>query len=68
MQVKIERTLNQTCGKWKVDVGHRMQAAIYAMLKTVVKGVVLPPGAQLIGCVGNCSKLFGNQTAFRASW
>jgi hypothetical protein len=51
-----------------VDVGRRTQAAIYAMLKTAVKGVVLPPGAQLIGCVGNCSKLFGNQTVFRASW
>lgn len=43
-----------------------VSAAIYAILRTLVRGVSLPPNAELIGCIGNCSVLPGpmNMTAF----
>ena len=43
-----------------------VSAAIYAILRTLVRGVSLPPNAELVGCIGNCSVLPGpiNVTAF----
>jgi len=50
-----------------VPLAGMVSAVLYAALRPVVAGVSLPPNAELVGCIGNCSVLPNgtiNVTAF----